>query len=236
MHVPFPYPGTGRAVYPGFLQLSGFMAMNIDRHVGAHLEMFNHLVDGDGDSAEKHREFYDEYLAVMDLDAEFYLETVEKVFVEHALPKGNFMHRNELVDLTKIRRCGLMTVEGERDDISGVGQTYAAQTLCTNILTSGASITCKKASVITACSTAGGSVRKSFGNAEIYGLCRESLNAAFWQQADEDCESPLHRRAFCWSITHVSNVTSVGARGPEMGYHSVSLFDLLSLAAAFNLS
>lgn len=133
VHVPFPYPGTGRAVYPGFLQLSGFMAMNIDRHVGAHLEMFNHLVDGDGDSAEKHREFYDEYLAVMDLDAEFYLETVEKVFVEHALPKGNFMHRNELVDLTKIRRCGLMTVEGERDDISGVGQTYAAQTLCTNI-------------------------------------------------------------------------------------------------------
>ena len=133
VHVPFPYPGTGRAVYPGFLQLSGFMAMNIDRHVGAHLEMFNHLVEGDGDSAEKHREFYDEYLAVMDLDAEFYLQTVEKVFVEHALPKGTFMHRSERVDLAKIRRCALMTVEGERDDISGVGQTYAAQTLCTGI-------------------------------------------------------------------------------------------------------
>lgn len=133
VHVPFPYPGTGREVYPGFLQLSGFMAMNIDRHVGAHLEMFNHLVDGDGDSAEKHREFYDEYLAVMDLDAEFYLETVEKVFVDHALPKGTFKHRDTLVDLTKIKRCALMTVEGERDDISGVGQTYAAHTLCTSI-------------------------------------------------------------------------------------------------------
>lgn len=133
VHVPFPYPGTGRAVYPGFLQLSGFMAMNIDRHVGAHLEMFNHLVEGDGDSAEKHREFYDEYLAVMDLDAEFYLQTVEKVFVEHALPDGTFMHRNERIDLKAISRCGLMTVEGERDDISGVGQTYAAQTLCVNV-------------------------------------------------------------------------------------------------------
>ncbi len=134
VHVPFPYPGTGRAVYPGFLQLSGFMAMNIDRHVGAHLEMFNHLVDGDGDSAEKHREFYDEYLAIMDLDAEFYLETVEKVFVEHALPKGTFKHRGASVDLAAIRKCALMTVEGERDDISGVGQTEAAHDLCKNIL------------------------------------------------------------------------------------------------------
>lgn len=133
VHVPFPYPGVGRAVYPGFLQLSGFMAMNIDRHVGAHLEMFNHLVEGDGDSAEKHREFYDEYLAVMDLDAEFYLQTVEKVFVEHALPRGLFKHRNERVDLRKIKRSALMTIEGERDDISGVGQTFAAQMLCTKI-------------------------------------------------------------------------------------------------------
>lgn len=133
VNVPFPYPGMGRAVYPGFLQLSGFMAMNIDKHVGAHLEMFNHLVDGDGDSAEKHRDFYDEYLAVMDLDAEYYLQTVEKVFVEHALPKGTFTHREELVDLAQIRRCALMTVEGERDDISGVGQTQAAHALCPNI-------------------------------------------------------------------------------------------------------
>jgi poly(3-hydroxybutyrate) depolymerase len=131
--VPFPYPGVGREVYPGFLQLSGFMAMNLDRHVNAHLDMFNHLVQGDGDSAEKHRDFYDEYMAVMDLDAAYYLQTIETVFVRHLLPKGEMMHRNEAVDLTAIRNCGLMTVEGERDDISGVGQTQAAQDLCVNI-------------------------------------------------------------------------------------------------------
>lgn len=131
--VPFPYPGVGREVYPGFLQLSGFMAMNLDRHVNAHMDMFNHLVQGDGDSAEKHREFYDEYLAVMDLDAAYYLQTIETVFVRHLLPQGEMMHRNQPVDLTAIRKCGLMTVEGERDDISGVGQTQAAQDLCVNI-------------------------------------------------------------------------------------------------------
>jgi len=131
--VPFPYPGVGREVYPGFLQLSGFMAMNLDRHVNAHVDMFNHLVQGDGDSAEKHRDFYDEYMAVMDLDAAYYLQTIETVFVRHLLPKGEMMHRNEAVDHTAIRRCGLLTVEGERDDISGVGQTQAAQDLCVNI-------------------------------------------------------------------------------------------------------
>jgi poly(3-hydroxybutyrate) depolymerase len=131
--VPFPYPGFGREVYPGFLQLSGFMAMNLDRHVSAHLNMFNHLVSGDGDSAEKHREFYDEYLAVMDLAAEYYMQTVETVFVRHALPKGEMTHRGRLVDLAAIRNCGLLTVEGEKDDISGVGQTYAANNLCVNI-------------------------------------------------------------------------------------------------------
>jgi poly(3-hydroxybutyrate) depolymerase len=131
--VPFPYPGFGREVYPGFLQLSGFMAMNIDRHVTAHLDMFKHLVAGDGDSAEKHREFYDEYLAVMDLAAEYYMQTVATVFVRHALPKGVMKHRGKLVDLTAIRTVGLLTVEGEKDDISGVGQTYAANELCINI-------------------------------------------------------------------------------------------------------
>lgn len=131
--VPFPYPGVGRKVYPGYLQLSGFMAMNLDRHVNAHLEMFNHLVSGDGDSAEKHREFYDEYLAVMDLTAEYYMQTIETVFVRHSLPKGEMTHRGERVDLGAIRRCGLMTIEGEKDDISGVGQTEAAQDLCANI-------------------------------------------------------------------------------------------------------
>jgi poly(3-hydroxybutyrate) depolymerase len=131
--VPFPYPGFGRLVYPGFLQLSGFMAMNLDRHVNAHVDMFKHLVRGDGDSAEKHRDFYDEYMAVMDLAAEFYMQTIETVFVRHSLPKGEMMHRGALIDLKAIKRCGLMTVEGENDDISGVGQTYAAQELCTGI-------------------------------------------------------------------------------------------------------
>jgi poly(3-hydroxybutyrate) depolymerase len=131
--VPFPHAGWGRAVYPGFLQLSGFMAMNIERHVSAHLEMFEHLVEGDGDSAEKHRDFYDEYLAVMDLTAEFYLQTVEHVFIRHAIPLGLFHHRDALINLGAIRRTALLTVEGEKDDISGVGQTYAAQELCSNI-------------------------------------------------------------------------------------------------------
>lgn len=131
--VPFPYPGMGREVYPGFLQLSGFMAMNLDRHVNAHLDMFQHLVQGDGDSAEKHRDFYDEYMAVMDLTAEFYMQTIEQVFVRHSLPKGELMHAGQRIDLGAIRRTGLMTVEGEKDDISGVGQTYAAQDLCHNL-------------------------------------------------------------------------------------------------------
>ncbi len=131
--VPFPHQGYFREVYPGFLQLSGFMAMNLDRHVTAHYDMFKHLVRGDGDSAEKHRDFYDEYLAVMDLTAEFYLQTVETVFVEHALPKGTMMHRDKRVDCGAIRRVALMTVEGENDDISGVGQTQAAHDLCINI-------------------------------------------------------------------------------------------------------
>ena len=131
--VPFGYPGAMRQVYPGFLQLSGFMAMNLDRHVTAHREMFNHLVSEDGDAAEKHREFYDEYLAVMDLTAEFYLQTVEIVFVDHLLPKGEMTHRGEPVDLMAIRRCAIMAVEGERDDISGIGQTLAALELTPNL-------------------------------------------------------------------------------------------------------
>ncbi len=131
--VPFGYPGALRQVYPGFLQLSGFMAMNLDRHVTAHKDMFNHLVGGDGDAAEKHREFYDEYLAVMDLTAEYYLQTVQTVFVEHRLPKGEMNHRGEPVDLVAIRRCAIMAVEGEKDDISGVGQTLAALELTPNL-------------------------------------------------------------------------------------------------------
>ena len=131
--VPFPYPGVMREVYPGFMQLSGFMAMNFDRHISAHWDYYHHLVQNNGDSAEKHREFYDEYLAVMDLTAEFYLETVDRVFVRHLLPKGEMLHRGRAVNLADIRRTALMTIEGENDDISGVGQTQAAQRLCVNI-------------------------------------------------------------------------------------------------------
>ncbi|WP_084540177.1 polyhydroxyalkanoate depolymerase [Azorhizobium doebereinerae] len=131
--VPWPHDGALRHVYPGFLQLTGFMSMNLDRHVKAHTDLFRHLVEGDGDSAEKHREFYDEYLAVMDLDARFYLETVESVFITHALPAGSMLHRGMPVRTQAVRRCALMTVEGEKDDISGVGQTRAAHTLCPHI-------------------------------------------------------------------------------------------------------
>jgi poly(3-hydroxybutyrate) depolymerase len=131
--VPFPHPGFMRDVYPGFLQLNGFVTMNLDRHIEAHKNLFMHLVQGDGDSATKHREFYDEYLAVMDLTAEFYLHTVETVFIRHALPKGEMTHRGAKVDPGAIRRVALLTIEGEFDDISGVGQTEAAHRLCVNI-------------------------------------------------------------------------------------------------------
>jgi len=133
MPVPWPQPGFGRSVYPGFLQLSGFMSMNLDRHMTAHKDFYLNLVKNDGDSAEKHREFYDEYLAVMDLTAEFYLQTVETVFIEHALPKGTMMHRGRAVDPAAIRNVALFTVEGENDDISGIGQTKAAHDLCLNL-------------------------------------------------------------------------------------------------------
>jgi poly(3-hydroxybutyrate) depolymerase len=131
--VPFPHPGFMRDVYPGFLQLNGFVSMNLDRHMDAHNSLFFNLVKGDGDSVTKHRDFYDEYLAVMDLTAEYYLQTVDVVFVRHDLPNGTMTHRGRLVDPSKIRKAGLLTVEGEHDDISGVGQTEAAHKLCANI-------------------------------------------------------------------------------------------------------
>jgi len=131
--VPWPNKGAGRAVYPGFLQLTGFMTMNLDRHLDAHKDLFFHLVRGDGDSAEKHRDFYDEYLAVMDLTAEFYLQTVDQVFVKHLLPRRQMVHRGRLIDLAAIRRPALLTIEGEKDDITGVGQCAAAIDLCSGI-------------------------------------------------------------------------------------------------------
>jgi poly(3-hydroxybutyrate) depolymerase len=131
--VPAPYPGAGRRVYPGFVQLASFMSMNMERHKDAHRRYFDHLVSGDGDSADKHRAFYDEYLAVMDLTEEFYLQTIDKVFQDYALPKGELLHRDRLVKPSAITDIGLMTVEGELDDISGIGQTQAAHELCANI-------------------------------------------------------------------------------------------------------
>lgn len=132
--VPAPYPGVLRRVYPGFVQLASFMSMNWDRHVDAQWGFFNHLVDGDGDSADKHREFYDEYLSVLDLTEEFYLQTIQRVFQEHHLPRGIYRYRDErLVKPSAIRDVALMTVEGEKDDISGIGQTQAAHDICTNI-------------------------------------------------------------------------------------------------------
>ncbi|TPW28384.1 polyhydroxyalkanoate depolymerase [Pararhizobium mangrovi] len=133
MPVPWPHEGFMREVYPGFLQLSGFMSMNLDKHMSAQKDFFFHLVQNDGEPAEKHREFYDEYLAVMDLTAEFYLQTVETVFIRQALPKGEMTHRGRPVRPEAIRDVALLTIEGENDDISGVGQTQAAHDLCTGI-------------------------------------------------------------------------------------------------------
>jgi poly(3-hydroxybutyrate) depolymerase len=131
--VPPRYPGHFRRVYPGFLQLAGFMTMNLDRHVTAHMDLFKHLVRGDGESAEATRRFYDEYMSVMDLPADFYLQTVARVFQEHALALGRFATRERRVEPRAISRTALLCVEGENDDICAVGQTAAALDLCTGI-------------------------------------------------------------------------------------------------------
>jgi poly(3-hydroxybutyrate) depolymerase len=131
--VPASYPGAGRRVYPGFAQLAGFVSLNFERHVSAHQALFMNLVRGDSESARRHREFYDEYLAVMDITAEFYLQTVDTVFIKHALSEGAMLHRGRPVRPEYIRRVALLTVEGEKDDITGAGQTEAAHRLCSAI-------------------------------------------------------------------------------------------------------
>jgi poly(3-hydroxybutyrate) depolymerase len=131
--VPQNYPGAGRRVYPGFLQYSGFVAMNPDRHVNSHYDYFLDLVRGDEESAESHREFYDEYNAVLDMPAEYYLDTIKKVFQEFALVNGTWSIDGQLVRPQDIRRTALLTIEGELDDISGAGQTRAAHDLCSGI-------------------------------------------------------------------------------------------------------
>ncbi len=137
--VPFYYPGAQRKVYPGFIQLGGFMSMNLDNHVGSHMKFYQHLVAGDGESADRHRTFYNEYNSVMDITAEFYLQTVETVFQKHLLPRGKMTWKDPKtgrtikVDPKKIKKTALLTIEGELDDISAHGQTTAAHTLCTNL-------------------------------------------------------------------------------------------------------
>jgi len=131
--VPWRHPGGGRRVYPGFLQLTAFVSMNLDRHIAAHRGQFRALVDGDTAAAAAHRAFYDEYSAVMDLPAEFFLETIRRVFQEHHLPRGCLTWHGKPVRPAAIRRTALLTVEGERDDICGIGQTMAALDLCTGV-------------------------------------------------------------------------------------------------------
>jgi poly(3-hydroxybutyrate) depolymerase len=131
--VPGYYNGAGRRVYPGFLQLAGFMSMNLGNHMMSHWDMFKHLVEGDGESADKTKEFYDEYRSVCDMTEEFYLQTVDAVFQRHLLPKGELLHRGKPVDLSAINDVAILAIEGERDDISGVGQTKAALALTPNL-------------------------------------------------------------------------------------------------------
>ncbi len=131
--VPFRYPGAFRQVYPGFVQLAAFLSMNIERHIKAHKELYDNLRDGELEKARITKDFYDEYFAVLDLSAEFYLETVQWVFQEHRLPKGTLEWRGEKVEPKAIRRTALLTVEGERDDICAVGQTLAAHDLCSSL-------------------------------------------------------------------------------------------------------
>lgn len=131
--VPMPFAGAGRRVYPGFVQLYSFMSMNMERHQDAHLKYLQDLMDGDGDSADKHLEFYDEYLSVLDLTEEFYLQTVDVVFQQYLLPRGELMHDDRVVRPSAITDIGLLTVEGELDDISGIGQTQAAHSMCSGL-------------------------------------------------------------------------------------------------------
>lgn len=131
--VPWRYKGGGRRVYPGFMQLTAFVSMNLDKHLNAHIRQYRNIASQDADAADLHRAFYDEYLAVMDLCAEFFLETIDKVFIKHELAVGKLTYRGQKVDPTAIEKTFLLTVEGERDDICGLGQTSAALDLCSNL-------------------------------------------------------------------------------------------------------
>jgi poly(3-hydroxybutyrate) depolymerase len=169
--VPWRYAGAGRLVYPGFMQLSAFVSMNLDRHFDAHLGQFRALVSGDNEAAAAHRRFYNEYRAVMDLPAEFYLETVKRVFQDHDLPLGRFTYRGEVVRPAAIRRTAVLTVEGERDDICANGQTMAALDLC-----SGVPISMRRHHLQTGVGHYGVFSGKRWA-AEVYPLVREMIQA-----------------------------------------------------------
>ncbi|PHK96105.1 poly(3-hydroxybutyrate) depolymerase [Pseudoroseomonas rhizosphaerae] len=170
--VPWRFQGGGRKVYPGALQLTAFMSMNMNRHVRAHLEQYRNLVGGDSELADAHRRFYDEYLAVMDLPAEFYLETVRTVFQEHHMPLGKFHYRGRLVRPELIRHTRLLTVEGERDDICAIGQTAAALDLC-----SGLPAGMKRNHLQTGAGHYGVFSGRRWAN-EVYPLVRDTIEAA----------------------------------------------------------
>jgi poly(3-hydroxybutyrate) depolymerase len=169
--VPWRYAGAGRRVYPGFMQLSAFVSMNLDRHIDAHLGQFRALVSGNDEAAAAHRRFYNEYQAVMDLPAEFYLETVKRVFQDHDLPLGRFTYHGEVVRPEAIRRTAILTVEGERDDICANGQTLAALELC-----SGVPISMRRHHLQTGVGHYGVFSGKRW-NAEIYPLVRQMIQA-----------------------------------------------------------
>jgi poly(3-hydroxybutyrate) depolymerase len=169
--VPWRYKGAGRLVYPGFVQLSAFVSMNLDRHIGAHLGQFRALVSGDDRAVTAHRKFYGEYQAVMDLPAEFYLETVKRVFQDHDLPLGRFAYQGEAVRPAAIRRTAILTVEGERDDICSNGQTLAALELC-----SGVPISMRRHHLQTGVGHYGVFAGKRWEN-EIYPLVKQMIQA-----------------------------------------------------------
>ncbi len=154
-------PGAGRRVYPGFLQLSGFMTMNLGNHMMSHYEMFKHLVQGEDDSANATKDFYEEYRSVCDMTAEFYLQTIDVVFQDHSLPKGTMTHRGRLVDPAAITDIGILAIEGKRDDISGLGQTKAALTLATKLPEDEEEICWWPMPAITASSTAANGATRS---------------------------------------------------------------------------
>jgi len=170
-NVPWRYQGAGRRVYPGFMQLSAFVSMNLDRHLDAHLGQFRALVSGNDEAAAAHRRFYNEYRAVMDLPAEFYLETVKRVFQDHDLPLGRFTYHGEAVRPAAIRRTAILTVEGERDDICANGQTMAALELC-----SGVPIAMRRHHLQTGVGHYGVFSGKRWA-AEVYPLVREMIQA-----------------------------------------------------------